>query len=195
MKDAISILMSPIKFIIESFLNIRRTHREQNKIKENLWQELDDLKTSFEMMLDSLLIEFDQPVKTTFVKSIDIDWEYINELQRGLGSNMPFPIRKALKEIKIFHNVLSSVIDKRNDIARRINDDGVLLNRQLTARSILEISKLLYVIIKLLETKENYSRGLESDVIDIMRSLFKTNTKYQYISEEKIQAIFYQSAK
>lgn len=125
----------------------KKIRQRTKKYKENLWLELEDIRESLESILDSLLDEFRHPVRNSGVKPLEIDWSYLNDLQKGLGVDIPFPIRKALKEIKLHDKVVKSVINKKNDNAKQLENGKVLVNSQLSARAILETSKLLYVIL------------------------------------------------
>lgn len=190
MKDIIIAGMSIVGVLIAFVLGERKSGREQKKYKENLWLELDDIRKSLESILDSLLDEFRQPTRSSRVKPLVIDWDYLSDLQKGLGADIPFPIRKALKEIKFHDNVVKSVINKKNEKAKQLESDKVLINPQLSARAILEISKLLYIIFKLLEVKDNYNTSVGLDVREVMRSLFNTLDQHRLISDSEIERIY-----
>ncbi|HIF9344366.1 TPA: hypothetical protein ACX6RX_000413 [Photobacterium damselae] len=190
MNDIIIAAMSIVGVLIAFVLGERKSGREQKKYKENLWLELEDIREGLESILDSLLDEFRHPVRNSRVKPLEIDWGYLNDLQKGLGADIPFPIRKALKEIKLRDKVVKSVITKKNNNATQLENGQVLVNSQLSARAILEMSKLLYVIFKLLEVKDNYKLGTGLDVQDVMRSLFNTIDQHREISDAEIERIY-----
>jgi hypothetical protein len=190
MKDIIIAAMSIVGVLIAFVLGERKSGKEQEKYTENLWLELEDTKESLASILDSLLDEFKHSARNNRVKPLEIDWDYVKDLQKGLGANIPFPVRKALKEIKFRDKVVKSVINKKNDNAKQLENGKVFVNPQLSARAILEVCKLLYVICKLLETKENYKLGTDFNVQDIMRSLFKTLEPNRQISEDEIERIY-----
>lgn len=190
MKDIIIAAMSLVGVLIAFVLGERKSGREQKKYKENLWLELDDIRKSLESILDSLLDEFRHPTRNSRVKPLAIDWDYLSDLQKGLGADIPFPIRKALKEIKFHDNVVKSVINKKNEKAKQLESDKVLINPQLSARAILEISKLLYIIFKLLEVRDNYKIAVGLDVREVMRSLFNTLDQHRSISDSEIERIY-----
>ncbi|HGO5293076.1 hypothetical protein ACPV34_07290 [Photobacterium damselae] len=190
MNDIIIAAMSIVGVLIAFVLGERKSSREQKKYKENLWLELEDIREDLKFILGRLLDEFRHPVRSRVIKPLEIDWGYLNDLQKGLGADIPFPIRKALKEIKLYDEVVKSVINKKNDKVKQQENGKVLINYQLSARAILETSKLLYVIFKLLEVKDNYKLGTGLDVQDVMRSVFNTIDQHREISDAEIERIY-----
>lgn len=180
----------PIVGVLVGFaLGARKSDKEQKMYKESLWLELEDIRDGLASILESLLDEFKNPIRTNRVKPLEVDWDYVNELQKGLGANIPFPVRKALKEMKLLDKVAASVINKKNESAIQRDEGKVVINYQLSSLAIVETCKLLYVICKLLETKENYKRSIELDTQNIIISVFKRIDRYSQISDVEVRKI------
>ncbi|EMD1213033.1 hypothetical protein [Vibrio alginolyticus] len=189
MKDIIIAAMPIVGVLVGFALGARKSDKEQKMYKESLWLELEDIRDGLASILESLLDEFKNPMRTNRVKPLEVDWDYVNELQKGLGANIPFPVRKALKEMKLLDKVAASVINKKNESAIQRDEGKVVINYQLSSLAIVETCKLLYVICKLLETKENYKRSIELDTQNIIISVFKRIDRYSQISDVEVRKI------
>ncbi|EJN3360478.1 TPA: hypothetical protein ACPJ06_003968 [Vibrio diabolicus] len=189
MKEIIIAAMSIVGVLVGFALSERKSGKEQKMYKESLWLELEDIRDGLASVLESLLNEFKNPIRNNRVKPLEVDWDYVNELQKGLGANIPFPVRKALKEMKLLDKVATSVINKKNESAIQRGEGKVVINYQLCSLAIVETCKLLYVICKLLETRENYKRSIELDTKDIIISVFKRIDRYSQISDVEVRKI------
>ncbi|EPU5389405.1 hypothetical protein ACVXSW_004643 [Vibrio parahaemolyticus] len=145
--------------------NNRRDDKRVKRLKDNLWSELEFVKRVNLDLLGSLvkerkLSENNHPIPNLSLP-IDIDWDYLEHLQKELSGYLEKDVRDVVRFIKLYSGTTNSNIEAKNAYYL----DGGQNTHEFfhhIGRAIVESSKLNFHLGRAIQNKDNIP--FESDL-------------------------------
>ncbi|MFW1030961.1 hypothetical protein ACEWA3_22955 [Vibrio parahaemolyticus] len=175
--EFLSILATLGAVLLGYWLGNRESTKQVNKLRDSLYSELLIIEDDMVAWLKNGLVpEYRTPQRNDYTYSQSIDWEYLDSIQRSLGSNMLPQHRRLFQRLKSYYESLSSNTDRRNQKATKPSGEVVFVDYKLTAHVIVQASKMLYFISKALSEREHFVISTQYDMYDVMISINKVHS-------------------